>query len=112
MTVLAAAWTCDTSDGDRDVGVRSFQRALGHHAGDRLRHRSQIGDQVARHAEQLLLGAVGVDHEAALEDVRGAGDRADRAGHQAARAALGGDDAQRALAGLVDQQPRQGFDFQ
>jgi len=72
---------------------------------------AEVGDDLARDAEQFLLGAVVIDHEAALEDVRRPGDGADGAGDEAARAAFGGDQAQLALAGLVDQEAGEGLDL-
>jgi hypothetical protein len=92
---VAAAGAGDAGDGDGDVAVALAQRALGHHPRHGLGHRAVVGDQVAWHAQHLGLGAVGVGDEAALEDVGGAGDRADRAGDQAAGAALGRDQPQR-----------------
>ena len=59
--IATARWAWECSSGP-----------LGHHPHDRLGDRAQVGDQVAGDAQQLLLGAVGVGDEAALEHVRGA----------------------------------------
>jgi hypothetical protein len=108
----AAAWAGDAGDGHGDMGPRVVQRPFGHHPGHGLGHGTQVGDDLAGHAQEFLLGAVVVDDEAALEDVRSARDGADRRRHEAACAALGSDDAELALARFIDQQSGQGHDLE
>src|SRR5690606_29917205 len=56
-------------DRQREVGVRAAQRALGHGQRDLAADRAVRLDHAAIEAEQLALGVVGIDHEAALERV-------------------------------------------
>ena len=68
-------------------------RALGHRPRHRLGDGAVLGEHRLGHAEHRGLGRVGIGDEAAVEDVRGAGDVGQRRADQAAGAAFGGGDA-------------------
>ena len=53
--------------------MRILDRAFGHRARDGFRYRAHIGDQIAGNTQHVLLGAVGIDDEAAIEHIRRTG---------------------------------------
>ncbi len=69
----------DAGDGDGKVRVRMGERASGHGARHVLAHRAVPLDQPNWHAEHLALGRVRIGNEAALENVRRAGNGGERA---------------------------------
>eukprot|EP01041_Mallomonas_annulata_P025647 gene25646-46736_t len=112
LHACAASGSCDARNGDRDVCVGRLKRPFGHHSRDGFGYGAKVSDQVARHPQHLLLGPVGVGHEAAFKDVGRAWNRAYGGGHQPARAALGRHDPERTLPRLVDQEAGEGDNLQ
>ena len=90
---------------DRDVGGRAGERAFGHRQRAGLGDRAVAGEDRLADAEQLALGLVGVDDEAALEGVRAAFDVGQHRGDEPAGAALGGGEPEPEVAGAREHPP-------
>ena len=103
----AAAGPGDPGDRDREADVGPRQGALGHRPRDLLADRADPLEQLGRHAEQLLLGAVVVGDVAALDHVGRARDLGQAGGDQAAGAGFGGGEAQPARLAGGEQPSRQ-----
>ena len=92
---------------DREVGGGMGEGALRHRARRRRADRalSRRGRRLG-HAEHLLLGVVGIDDEAALDDRRRAGNFRQQARDQPAGAGFGGGELQPAIAAQRFAAPR------
>jgi len=112
LHLRAARRARNAGDRHADMGVGVLQRAFRHHPHHRLGDRAIVGDQVAGYAQQVLLGAVGIGDQAAVEDVGRTGHRGDRGRDQPAGAAFRRHDAQGAFARLIHQEPRVGFNLE
>lgn len=96
LVLGAAGGSGDARDREGVVGVlESLERAYGHGAGDRLRDRAVLIDQLGGDGEQIDLRSVGVGDEASLEDVGGACEAGDHLGEEAAGTAFGEGEAVR-----------------
>src|SRR5690349_20233025 len=65
----ASTGSCHPGDGDSKMGIRVLDRALGHGTGNGLRNGAHVGDEITGYAQEVLLRAVRVDHETAIENV-------------------------------------------
>jgi membrane protein DedA with SNARE-associated domain len=97
--VVGARRAGEAGGGDAEIGPGVGQGPFGHGAGDRLGDGAVRLQHRFRHAQQLVLGLVGIGDEAPLEGVGQIGHVRQHGGEQAAGAAFGGGQLQLAVAG-------------
>ena len=89
LGLAAAARPGDAGHRHRELAARPGEGTRHHLARGRLADRTMRRQRRLAHAQHLDLGPVVVDHVAAIDDRRGAGDLGQAAGDQAAGAGLG-----------------------
>ena len=85
----ATAGSGDPGDRRREIDPGVGNGAARHRRGGLGADRAVRRDGVGRNAEQLHLGFVRIGDKAALDDVRGSGDRGQRRGNEPAGASFG-----------------------
>lgn len=104
----SAAGTGNAGDGDGEIDAGTLQRADRHRGCGFLADGAEIRERAGLDAEHRALGVVGIGDEAAINDIRGAGDIGQRAGNEAAGARLGGRDCQLAHPAQIEQRAGEG----
>src|SRR5215471_9289879 len=86
--IIRTAGARETRDRNGDIGFGSSQSSLGHLTRNGLADRAATLDLVTGDAEKVAFGILGIDNEAAVEDVPSVGDVGEQGRQQAAGAAF------------------------
>ena len=90
----SAAWARNPCHRYRKMGVRAFERAFRHRPRHFFADRAHAYQQLVGHTQQIVLGLVGIGHEAPIHDIGGPGDLRQTGGDQPAGAGFRGGDTQ------------------